>query len=140
MPTHTYFRHAVQCLMAPALLMAGFAGQAAERVFFEEPLDNAQVSSPVSLKFGVEGMTVANTRDKSPGTGHHHIIIDGGPVPKGEGIDVDESHIHYNNAQTSAKVDLPPGVHTLTLQFGNARHLSYGPDMSATITVTVKPK
>ena len=113
---------------------------AADRVYFEEPLDKAEVTSPVSVKFGLEGMHIAPLRDKTPGTGHHHLIIDGGPVPKGELIDVDETHIHYGTGLTSARIDLPPGPHKLTLQFGNGRHESYGPDMSSTITVTVKAK
>jgi len=113
---------------------------AEERVWFEEPQDNAVVTSPVALKFGLEGMRIAPLRDKSYGAGHHHIIIDGEPVPKGEGIDFDETHIHYNSGLTGAKVELTPGVHKLTLQFGNGRHNSYGPGMSATITVNVKPK
>ena len=128
------------CAALLALLQTNSVAHAVERVYFEEPLDNAQVTSPVAVKFGLEGMRVAPTRDKTPGTGHYHLIIDGEAVPKGVGIDVDESHIHYNTGLSSAKIELPPGVHTLTLQFGSGRHESYGPEMSSTITVTVKPK
>ncbi|WP_342619750.1 DUF4399 domain-containing protein [Rhodoferax sp. GW822-FHT02A01] len=132
----------VSCVSV-AFLMATLAGnlaRAAERVFFLEPLDKAEVTSPVTVRFGLEGMRIAPLRDKTPGTGHHHLIIDGEPVPKGEPIDVDETHIHYGTGLTSARIDLPPGPHKLTLQFGNGRHESYGPEMSSTINITVKPQ
>ena len=138
-PSHFLPTSAISVAMA-AFFLAMPAAHAADRVFFEEPQDNAKVTSPVTLKFGLEGMRIAPTRDKTPGTGHHHILIDADPIPKGEGIDVDDTHIHYNTGLTSAKVELTPGVHKLTLQFGNGRHQSYGPEMAATITVTVVPK
>ena len=33
--------------------------------------------------------------------------------------------------------DLEPGEHTLTMQFANGKHESFGPDWATTITVTV---
>ena len=138
---HSQFLPATAVSVAlAAFFLAAPAAQAADRVFFEEPQDNATVTSPVTVRFGLEGMRIAPTRDKTPGTGHHHILIDADPIPKGEGIDVDDTHIHYNTGLSTAKVELTPGVHKLTLQFGNGRHQSYGPDMAATITVTVVPK
>ncbi|MER6205961.1 DUF4399 domain-containing protein [Streptomyces sp. NPDC001642] len=35
-------------------------------------------------------------------------------------------------------IELPPGQHTLTLQFDDGFNRSYGPEMSATISVNVK--
>ena len=51
----------------------------------------------------------------------------------------DRTHIHFGGGQTEADVELTPGEHTLTLQFANGMHQSYGADWSKTITVTVAP-
>jgi hypothetical protein len=140
MPTTRTTRLIALGIACVAALLASARTQAEDRVYFIEPLDKAEVTSPLSVKFGLEGMHIAPVRDKSLGAGHHHLIIDGEPVAKGTLIDIDETHIHYTSGLTSAKVDLPPGPHKLTLQFGNGRHESYGPEMSSTISITVKPK
>jgi hypothetical protein len=121
-----------------ALLGASLAAVAADKVFFVEPKDGATVQSPVHVVFGVEGMKVIPAGDTTANTGHHHLIIDGKPVPKGEAVPADDTHIHYGKGQTETDVKLPPGKHTLTMQFADGLHRSYGPDMSSTITITVK--
>ncbi len=110
------------------------------RVFFAFPQDASKVLSPVSLAFGVEGMTVtpAGQAMSDQTKGHHHLIVDGQPVPAGTAVPADDTHIHYGGGQTEAKVELKPGKHTLTLQFADGAHLSYGPAMAETITVEVQ--
>jgi hypothetical protein len=112
--------------------------QSNARVYFIEPKDGATVTSPVHVKFGVDGMKLAPAGTMTEGSGHHHIIVDGGPVPKGTVIPADDTHIHYGKAQTEADIKLPPGDHTLTMQFADGAHRSYGPEMSSTIKVHVK--
>ncbi|SAL74442.1 rod shape-determining protein RodA [Caballeronia terrestris] len=112
--------------------------QAPARVFFVEPKDGATVTSPVHVKFGVEGMQIAPAGTTTENTGHHHLLIDGGPLQKGLAIPADEKSLHFGKGQTEADVKLPPGDHTLTLQFGDGAHRSYGPEMSQTIKVHVK--
>ena len=87
--------------------------------------------------FGLEGMKIAALGDMTDKTGHHHLIINGAAVKAGDPVPADEKHLHYGKGQTEAEISLPPGKHTLTLQFGNGAHQSYGPAMSKTITVTV---
>lgn len=112
-------------------------------VFFESPKDGQELSSPIEIKFGVQGMTVRpaleDMKDKT--SGHHHILVDHpqGYIEEGQAIPVDERHIHYGKGQTSATLELSPGVHTLSMQFADGAHLSYGKKMAATITVTIKP-
>ena len=72
------------------------------------------------------------------GTGHHHIVVDGGPVEKGVAIPFDATHLHYGKAQTEGVLELAPGKHTLTLQFANYNHSSYGKKFSNTITINVQ--
>jgi hypothetical protein len=122
---------------APTVGTAVEAPKPGSRVFFVEPLANATVSSPIAIKFGVEGMEVRPAGTMDPGTGHHHLIIDGAAPAKGEVVMADDTHIHYGKGQTETEISLAPGPHTLTMQFADGAHRSYGPEMSTTITVTV---
>ncbi|RKE24304.1 uncharacterized protein DUF4399 [Paraburkholderia sp. BL23I1N1] len=119
------------------LLAVSGAAQAAG-VSFVQPADGATVSNPVHVVFGVDGMTVAPAGTMTEDTGHHHLLIDGKPLPKGEVIPATDKSLHFGKGQTETDLTLPPGDHTLTLQFGDGAHRSYGPAMSKTITVHVK--
>jgi hypothetical protein len=119
-------------------LFAGCVTAHAADVSFVEPKDGAQVSSPIHLKFAVDGMKVAPAGDMTPGTGHHHLLVDGQALPSGEVVPVNDHSIHYGKGQTETDVTLPPGDHTLTMQFADGAHRSYGPEMSQTIKVHVK--
>jgi len=112
--------------------------QAAAGVSFVEPADGATVSNPVHLKFAVSGMQVAPAGELIKGAGHHHILIDGKPLQKGEVVPASDHAIHYGKGQTEADLTLPRGEHTLTLQFADGAHRSYGPEWSQTIKVHVK--
>ena len=120
------------------LFVASAAARADDRVFFIAPKDGATVSNPVHVVFGLDGMTIAPAGTMTEGTGHHHLIIDGGPLPKGAVIPATDTSLHFGKGQTESDLTLPPGDHTLTLQFGDGAHRSYGPEMSQTITVHVK--
>ncbi|MGU7771175.1 DUF4399 domain-containing protein [Burkholderia sp. MR1-5-21] len=122
-----------------AAMAVSVAARAESRVYFVEPQDGATVSNPVHAKFGLEGdIALRPAGDMTPHTGHHHLLIDGGPIPKGEVIPASERSLHFGKAQTETDIKLPPGQHTLTLQFGDGAHRSYGPELSRTITVNVK--
>lgn len=123
--------------LAGALLLAAGVARA-EGVSFVEPKDGATVQSPVHVKFAVDGMKVAPAGTVTEGTGHHHLLIDSPPVPKGTVIPANDKSLHYGKGQTEAGVPLSPGDHTLTMQFGDGVHRSYGPEWSKTITVHVK--
>ncbi len=105
----------------------------------EADLIGTAITSPVHVVMGVHGKTVHAAGEIIEGSGHHHIIVDGEPVPDGTVVPADETHIHFGGGQLEADVPLTPGEHTLTLQFANGMHESYGPDWSKTITVTVAP-
>jgi hypothetical protein len=114
------------------------------RVFFETPANGAALSGPLvdgKLKFpvamGVENIVVRPAGEIVKGTGHHHIIVDGEGIALGTIVPKDETHLHFGKGQTSAEVELPPGDHTLTLQFADGAHMSYGPTLTSTIKVKV---
>jgi hypothetical protein len=87
---------------------------------------------------GVEGMTVHPAGELLEGTGHHHLIIDAPAVPFGEAVPADENHIHFGGGQTETEVQLMPGPHTITLQFADGMHRSYGEEVSTTIMVEIE--
>lgn len=107
-------------------------------VYFVNLTDGQEVSSTVVIEMGVSGMEIEPAGEVNKGKGHHHIIIDGGFMKTGETIPADATHIHYGKGQTEATIELTPGTHTLTLQFANGLHQSYGEAWSKTITVNVK--
>jgi hypothetical protein len=107
-------------------------------VSFVQPADGATVSNPVHVVFAVDGMKIAPAGTMTDGTGHHHLLVDGKPLPKGEVIPANDKSLHFGKGQTETDLTLPPGDHTLTLQFGDGTHRSYGPELSKTITVHVK--
>ena len=102
--------------------------------------DGATVGTDVPIKFGVTGKSVRpagqDVTDKT--SGHHHIIIDGAAMPAGTIIPMDEQHKHFGKGQTETVLKLTPGSHTLTLQFADGAHRSYGPAWSQTIKVMSK--
>ncbi|PNH07645.1 hypothetical protein TSOC_005881 [Tetrabaena socialis] len=101
----------------PAMAGVSFAG-----------LSGGAVSSPLHLEFLVDGLSVRPAADGLiPGTGHYHLVVDAPAPAEGTAIPFDDAHKHYGKGQTSADLELAPGKHTLTLQFANAAHESYGP-------------
>ncbi len=123
---------------APAPVAPAPPAAPTRKVAFAQPLDGATVTSPVTVSMLVEGMEVRRAGDMTDNSGHHHVLIDLGPVPEGQTIPKDTTHLHYGGAETEAQVELTPGPHILTLQFADANHSSYGPAMSQTIAVTVR--
>lgn len=111
---------------------------APQGVYFVSPADGATVASPVKVQFGVKGMAVKPAGELAEGTGHHHLLINTDSVPKGAVVPADAKHIHFGKGQTETELKLDPGTYRLTMQFADGLHSSYGKDMSATITVTVK--
>jgi hypothetical protein len=116
------------------------------RVFFLAPNDGATVVGPVvggkvavHVEMGAEGVTVMPAGSLVDGGGHHHIIIDGDAVPRGDAVPADPHHIHYGLGQTQTELQLEPGPHTLRLQFADGAHRSYGGQLQAFIHVNVAP-
>ena len=133
-------------ILTMALILAGPA-LAADRapapmgaaVYFITPADGETVTSPVTVRFGLEGMGVAPAGIDKPNTGHHHLLIDAPDLPPlDEPIPADDHHKHFGGGQTETTIDLPPGTHTLQLLLADQNHISFNPPlMSERITITV---
>eukprot|EP00197_Chlamydomonas_leiostraca_P011157 CAMPEP_0202861732 /NCGR_PEP_ID=MMETSP1391-20130828/3034_1 /ASSEMBLY_ACC=CAM_ASM_000867 /TAXON_ID=1034604 /ORGANISM="Chlamydomonas leiostraca, Strain SAG 11-49" /LENGTH=163 /DNA_ID=CAMNT_0049541163 /DNA_START=23 /DNA_END=514 /DNA_ORIENTATION=- len=125
------------CSIAAAGLIAAAPAMAASVDFASIP--KGPVESPLHLDFKVDGYKVQPAAEGlAAGTGHFHVLIDQGAAPEGEVLPFDSTHLHYGKGQTSGDIELAPGEHKLTLQFANALHESYGPQLAKTIVVKVK--
>jgi hypothetical protein len=112
---------------------------AGAKVFIIEPADGATVSSPVTVKFGAEGVDIVPAGTDKPNSGHHHLLIDAKLPDLNSAIPKDEHYIHYGKGQTETTVELTPGKHTLQLLLGDKNHIPTNPPVeSSVITVTVK--
>lgn len=108
------------------------------RVYIITPADGATVASPITVRFGLEGMGVAPAGVEHAATGHHHLLIDTELEHLDRPIPADAKHLHFGGGQTETVIELPPGTHTLQLVLGDYRHIPHEPPVvSERITVTV---
>ncbi|MDE1885166.1 MAG: DUF4399 domain-containing protein [Xanthomonadaceae bacterium] len=110
------------------------------KVFIVSPKNGATVGQDVHVVFGVKGITIAPATDTTPGTGHHHLLIDVKELPPPDApIPADANHKHYGKGQTEDTIHLTPGDHTLQLDFADYRHMQFDPPIvSKKITIHVK--
>ncbi|MEE4161055.1 MAG: DUF4399 domain-containing protein [Woeseiaceae bacterium] len=109
------------------------------RVYFVTPTDGDTMTGPVTIEFGIEGMTVVRAGVEEAASGHHHLIIDAGLPPLDAPIPASEHYIHFGDASTSTTIDLEPGEHTLQLILGDHRHFPHDPPVTSdVITITVE--
>ena len=103
------------------------------------PMDGAVIpSGKFWLRMGLSGAGVAPAGITKPNTGHHHVLVDADLPPFDEPIPNDKKHLHFGAGQTEARIDLPPGRHTLQLILGDADHIPFNPPIiSKKITVIV---
>ena len=140
---------AVTCAALGVLVSAQAAKKGAKpatkrpRVFFVEPKNNAVVSSPVHMKFGSEGITIAPVPQPDPtaarpGMAHYHVGIDQSCLPAGKNIvKGTPSWVHFGDGKDVFDSQLTPGKHKLALQLGDDLHNTM-PGTCQVINVTVK--
>lgn len=116
-------------------------------VYFVDLKDGDTVSSPVTVRFGLQGMGVAPAGMAKENTGHHHLLIDRPPLGEGEdgaeefdaNLPSDENHVHFGGGQTETVIELDAGEHSLQLVLGDMDHIPHDPPVtSQRITITVK--
>jgi len=109
-------------------------------VGFRELNDGDIVPKSLRVKFEVTGMKVRRPGKPQENSGHYHLLVDERslpdltqPLPNREGI------YHFDKAEKSAVINMPPGEHTLQLVFADYRHIPHDPPvMSEKITVIVE--
>ena len=136
----------VASMTGPAVMAAADAAKPAAkkpRVFFVEPKNNATVTSPLHMKFGSEGITIAavpagEVTTVRPGVAHYHVGIDQDCLAPGKNIvKGTPSWVHFGKGETEFDSQLSPGKHKLSLQVADDLHNAIA-GLCTTITVTAK--
>jgi hypothetical protein len=110
------------------------------QVYFIWPHDGTVINGgKFWVRMGLRNMGVAPKGTAVPNTGHHHLLIDTELPPATEPIPNDRNHLHFGAGETEARIELPPGTHTLQLLLGDKDHIPHNPPIaSKKITVIVK--
>lgn len=91
------------------------------------------------VRMGLRNMGVCPKGVVFPNTGHHHLLIDTDLPALDQEIPSDRNHLHFGAGETDARIELPPGKHTLQLILGDHNHVPHTPPVySKKITITVQ--
>ena len=91
------------------------------------------------VRMGLSNAGIAPAGVEQPFTGHHHILVDTDLPSMDEAIPNDKRHLHFGRGQTEARLELPPGRHTLQLLMGDAAHIPQNPPLySKKINIVVR--
>jgi hypothetical protein len=110
------------------------------QVYFIWPHDGTVITGgKFWVRMGLRNMGVAPKGTDVAKTGHHHLLIDTELPSMTEPIPNDRNHLHFGAGETEARIELPPGKHTLQLLLGDKEHLPHNPPVeSKKITITVR--
>ena len=127
-------------LAQPAAAPATAPAAANAQVDFIWPHDGTVINGgKFWVRMGLRNMGVAPKGTNLPHTGHHHLLIDTELPSMTEPIPNDRNHLHFGAGETEARVELPPGTHTLQLLLGDKDHVPHKPPVqSRKITITVR--
>ena len=133
-------RFAAVATMAVALAGCGGDSGDQSQVTIVQPADGAELEAgPVLVVMETAGLEIVAAGVMDPGTGHHHLIVDGDvdwelPIPNDSGV-----HYHMGLAQTEFTLeDLAPGEHRIIAVVADGVHIPLDPPVSDTITVVVR--
>ncbi len=131
--------------LAAGMLLAGAATVAQQRSMPEDakvyilwPPDGQVVRGGFWVRMGLSGAGVAPAGVVKANTGHHHLLVDVELPPLDREIPNNRNHLHFGLGQTEARLELPPGRHTLQMILADENHVPHQPPLySKRITVTV---
>jgi len=107
------------------------------RAFFITPANGATVTTPFTVEFGIEGMSIEKAGVAEANSGHHHLLIDTDLPPLGMPIPADDNHRHFGDGSTSVELNLEPGEHTLQLLLGDYLHIPHEPPVTSEVLTVV---
>ena len=112
---------------------------AGARVWIIWPKDGEVIhGGKLWVRMGAKGIGIAPAGVIKANTGHQHLIIDRPLPPFDQDIPADKNHLHFGGGQTEARIELPPGKHTLQVLMGDHDHIPHNPPLhSERITVIV---
>lgn len=112
----------------PLSLQAASPAPSDAQVYIISPDPGQRVDSPVTVKFGLDGMGVAPAGVEAKHTGHHHLLVDTKKLPQlNKPLPSDKHHRHFGGGQTQATLDLKPGRHELRLLLADKNHIPHDP-------------
>jgi hypothetical protein len=122
-----YYRLGIAAASIAAVLISAACRQGGPRVFFVQPQDGAMVKSPVKLEFGAQDFTIAavpqgTVTETRPSLGHYHIGLDTDCLLAGTVIPRAAPWVHFGDGKNVIDMQLPAGMHKLTLQVGDDLH------------------
>ena len=126
-------------LISQAALAGTTPAPAGAYLYIGWPVDGqvVQANKPFKVWFGLRNMGVCPKGVEAFKCGHHHLLIDAELVTDGQ-IPNDRNHLHFGAGETEARIELPPGKHTLQLLMGDQDHRPFEPSVySKKITITV---
>lgn len=124
----------------PSAFAAGTPSPENAEVYIIWPPNGAVINGgKFWIRMGLRNMGVAPKGVELPNVGHHHLVIDADLPPAGKPIPSDRNHLHFGAGETEARIELPPGKHTLQLLLGDHNHAPHDPPVhSKKISVTVR--
>jgi len=133
--------------LAATVLLTGTAALAQRRpmpenarVYIIWPSDGQVIRGGFWVRMGLSEGGIAPAGVAKPLTGHHHLLVDVELPPMDQPIPNDRNHLHFGLGQTEARLELPPGRHTLQMLLGDEDHVPHDPPLaSKRITITVVP-
>lgn len=126
-------------MVTPVASLAQTSAPPGAYLYIIWPNDGERIEGAFWCRFGLRNMGVGRAGDTTAGVGHHHLLIDvNAPFNPNEPIPSDKKHLHFGGGQTEARIELPPGEHTLQLVLGDAEHKPFKPPIvSKKIRITV---
>ncbi len=124
-------------LFIGAMVLAQAVWAAERQVKIIEPVNNAQLSSPVKVCMKVSGLVVEKaTKGVNEGRGHHHLLLNSLPVDLSQPIGKQE--IHMGDGSECKELKFVPGRHVIYSVFAYGNHVPYDPAITDRIIITIK--
>jgi hypothetical protein len=127
-------------LSATPAFAAGTPSPKDALVYFIWPADGTVINGgKFWVRMGLRNMGVCPKGVNIPNVGHHHLLIDTELPALDQPIPSDRNHLHFGAGETEARIELPPGKHTLQLILGDYDHVPHNPPVySQKINIIVK--
>jgi hypothetical protein len=105
-----------------------------------EPADGSTVTGPALTVRLATNVPIVQAGDMTPGTGHHHLFLDGDLSPEGEPIPaVPGTVVHLGNGASEFTFDaVSPGRHRLIALVADGAHFPLVPFVVDTVMFTVQ--
>jgi hypothetical protein len=102
--------------------------------------DGQSIETPYLLKFGLSRYGLAPIVKPTPGTGHHHLLVNRDlPLDFNKPLPFNEQYIHFGKGQMETVLTFPPGRYSLRLLLADDKHIPHF-IYSKPVTVTVTKK